>query len=170
MELLAIRYYMDVKSCNDLKKHLKSFIKKNHGVVLNLWILVIFMWFHVEFCLWGILLSEAHHIHFRECIQIQFIAHQATEVLINVARSDSARRRSNLTTGHKWKKTFMVFFVIWCNEKCRTMLRLPATLRNESSCPSSKNFITVLVTCPKCFPLPINIAFTVPKFSSASCS
>lgn len=29
VELLAIRYYMDVKSCNGLKKRLKSFIKKN---------------------------------------------------------------------------------------------------------------------------------------------
>lgn len=103
-------------------------------------------------------------------IQIQFIANQATEVLITVARSNSARRRSNLTAGHKLKKTFMVFLVIWCNEKYRTTLRLPATLRNESTCPSSKTFITVLVTCPKCFPLPIGIAFIMPKFSSASCS
>lgn len=28
VELLAIRYYMDVKSCNGLKKHLKSFMEK----------------------------------------------------------------------------------------------------------------------------------------------
>lgn len=102
-------------------------------------------------------------------IQIQFIANQGTQVLITVARSDSARRRCNLMAGHKLK-IFMVFLVIWCNEECRTTLRLPVTLRNESSCPSSKNFIIMLVTCPKCFPLPISIAFIVLKFSSASCS
>lgn len=107
-----------------------------------------------------------------QCIQIQCIANQATEVLITVARSDSASKRSNLMAGHKWKKMFLAVLVIWCNEKCRKMLRLPAILRNEKweQLSLKQNFITVLVTCPKCFPLPINIAFIVPKFSSAICS
>lgn len=64
-------------------------------------------------------------------IQIQFIAKQTTEVWITVARSDSARKRSSLIAGQKWKKMFLVNFVIWYNENSRKMLRLPAILRNE---------------------------------------
>lgn len=94
---------MDVKSCNGLKKTVEEFYEKNNArsglkpadpcdiheiscrVLLvgnpNCLRLVTFI-------------SE-------QCIQIQFIANQATDVLITVARSDSARRRSNLKAGHK---------------------------------------------------------------------
>lgn len=67
------------------------------------------------------------------------------QVLKTVARSDSARRRSNLMAGHKWKEMVLTVFVIWCNEKCRKMQTLLAILRNEKweKLSLKQNFISV---------------------------
>lgn len=148
-------------------KHFDGFMKqKHHQVILSITVTLYRALYVSKY-------SSLRPITFIsvQYIQIQSTAKQPTEVLITVDRSDSTRKRSSLMAGHKWKM-FLAVFVLWCNEKCRKMLRLPAILRNENweQLSSSKNFITELVTCPKCFPLPINIAFIVPKFSSASCS
>lgn len=110
--------------------------------------------------------SSLRHITFIlvQYIQIQSTTKHATEVLVSMDRSDSTRKRSSCMAGHKWKMfgQFLCYGVMRNAERCWGCL-LSWEMRTENSCPSSKNFITELVTCPKCFPLPISIAFIVPS-------
>lgn len=99
--------------------------KKSHWVVLNLWIPAISDTALLR------LLSEAYHIHFNAAHLNSVHCKPSHRSFNNCGQVRSVRRRSNLMAGHKWKKMFLVFFVIWCNEKCRKMLKLPAVLRNE---------------------------------------